>query len=200
MVTTGVERTTFSKWDDTISPAEVREDQRGCPFAILDFWGIPGISKQPMPENPFYSPFMSKFIDYRSPALGKPNAWLWVVEQEKVPAVLEDGGGNGLQRGQEQAGGGRKPNFPYTQHGEARAGAYQAEQRFQKDLRNTPPTSQGFVHGVASTRVADGVLHLHPIVSGHRGGDSLQRLQRQQVHVRCNGKSSLAHLRTFVRK
>ena len=89
VVTTGMERTTFSKWDGTISRAEVREDRRGCPFAILDFRGIPGSSKQHQPGSPFYNPFMSKFIDYKSPAMREPNVWLWVVEQEKVPAVLE---------------------------------------------------------------------------------------------------------------
>ena len=39
VVTTGLERTTFSKWNGTISRAKIREDRRGCPFAILDFRG-----------------------------------------------------------------------------------------------------------------------------------------------------------------
>ena len=89
VVTAGMERTTFSKCNDTISRAEVREDRRGCPFAILDFRDIPGSSKQHQPGDPFCNPFMSKFIDYKSPALREPNVWLWVAEQEKVPAVLE---------------------------------------------------------------------------------------------------------------
>ena len=89
VVTAGMERTTFSKWDGTITCAEVREDRRGCPFAILDFLGIPGLTKQHQPGNPFYNPFMLKFIDYKSPAMRETNVWLWVVEQEKVPAVLK---------------------------------------------------------------------------------------------------------------
>lgn len=89
VVTTGLERITFSKWDGTTSRAEVREDRRGCPFAIMDFRSIPGSYRQPPPGQHFYTPFMNKFIDYKSPAMREPHVWLWVVEQEKVPAVLE---------------------------------------------------------------------------------------------------------------
>src|ERR1700738_1403326 len=56
VVTTGLERTTFSKWDGSISSAEVREDRRGCPFAILDFRGIPGASRQGRRGCPFTTP------------------------------------------------------------------------------------------------------------------------------------------------
>ena len=89
VVTTGLERTTFSKWDSSISRAEVREDRRGCPFAILDFRGIPGASRQGAKGVPFYNPFMAKFMEYKSPAMREPHVWLWIVEQEKLSVVTE---------------------------------------------------------------------------------------------------------------
>ena len=89
LVTTGLERTTFSKWDGTISRAEVREDRRGCPFALIDFRGIPGGARQGAKDLPFYNPFMAKFQDYRSPDMREPHVWLWIVEQEKLSIVTE---------------------------------------------------------------------------------------------------------------
>ena len=88
VVTTGLERVTFSKWDGTITRAEVREDRRGCPFALIDFRGIPGGSRQGGVDMPFYNPFISKFIEYKSPAIREPHVWLWIVEQEKLPVVV----------------------------------------------------------------------------------------------------------------
>ena len=89
VVTTRLERTTFSKWDGTINRAEVREDRRGCPFAILEFRGIPGASRQGAKGVPFYNPFMEKFLEYKSPAMREPHVWLWIVEQKKVSVVTE---------------------------------------------------------------------------------------------------------------
>ena len=89
VVTTGIERTTFSKWDGTISRAEVREDRRGCPFALIDFRGIPGASRQGAKDMPFYNPFMTKFMEYKSPGMREPHVWLWIVEQEKLSVVTE---------------------------------------------------------------------------------------------------------------
>ena len=84
-----MERTTFSKWDDTISRAEVREDRRGYPFTLINFRGIPGASRQGAKDMPFYNPFMAKFMEYKSPAIREPHIWLWIVEQEKLSVVTE---------------------------------------------------------------------------------------------------------------
>ena len=65
MVTMGLERTMFFKWDNTISRAEMREDRRGCPFALIDFRRIPGASRQGAKGETFYNPFMAKFIEYK---------------------------------------------------------------------------------------------------------------------------------------
>ena len=89
VVTTGLERTTFSKWDGTISRAEVREDRRGCPFAVIDFRGIPGAYKQGAQGEPFYNPFMAKFMDYKSPTMREPHVWLWIVETERLSVVTD---------------------------------------------------------------------------------------------------------------
>jgi len=88
-VTTGLKRTTFSKWDDTITRAKVREDQRGCPFALIDFKGIPGASRQGAKDMPFYNPFMAQFMEYKLPSMREPHVWLWIVEQKKLFAVIE---------------------------------------------------------------------------------------------------------------
>ena len=89
VVTTGLERTTFSKWDGTISRAEVREDRRGCPFAVIDFRGIPGAYKQGAQGEPFYNPFMAKFMDHKSPTMREPHIWLWIVETERLSVVTD---------------------------------------------------------------------------------------------------------------
>ena len=86
-VTTGVTTTGFSKWDGNTSRAEVREDRRGCPFAMIDFRGIPGSSRQGARGMPFYEPFMTRFAEHRSPAMREPHVWLWIVEQDKVHAI-----------------------------------------------------------------------------------------------------------------
>ena len=88
-VTTGLERTTFSKWDGTFSRSEVREDRRGCPFAVIDFRSIPGASSRGTKDLPFYNPFMAKFMDYKSPNMREPHVWLWIVEQEKLPDIMQ---------------------------------------------------------------------------------------------------------------
>ena len=88
-VTTGRERTTFSKWDGMMTRSEIREDRRGCPFALIDFRGIPGAYRQGGKDMPFYEPFMTKFKEYRSPAMREPHVWLWIVEQEKLPVVTD---------------------------------------------------------------------------------------------------------------
>src|SRR6202022_3359419 len=89
VVTTGVERTTFSKWDGNNNRAEIKEDRRGCPFALIDFRGIPGASRQGAKDMPFYNPFMMKFMEYKSPAMREPHVWLWIVEQERLSEILE---------------------------------------------------------------------------------------------------------------
>ena len=86
-VTTGRERTTFSMWDGMLTRQEVREDRRGCPFALIDFRGIPGAYRQGGVDMPFYEPFMTKFQEHKSPGMREPHVWLWIVEQEKLPVV-----------------------------------------------------------------------------------------------------------------
>ena len=78
---------TFSPYDDHSSRASVRDDPRGCPFAIFDFRGLPGAWKSGTVENPFYEPFFSAFKKRRSPAIREPHVWLWVVELEKAMQV-----------------------------------------------------------------------------------------------------------------
>ena len=39
MVTIDLERIIFSKWDNTISKTKVKEDRRGCSFALINFKG-----------------------------------------------------------------------------------------------------------------------------------------------------------------
>ena len=56
VVTNGMERVTFSKWDGTMSRSEVREDRRGCPFAIMDFRIMPGVNKSKSPGCCFLQP------------------------------------------------------------------------------------------------------------------------------------------------
>ena len=89
MMTTGLERTTFSKWDDTFSRAEVKEDQRDCPFAVIDFKRISGASRHGAKGEPFYNPFMAKFMDYKSLAMGEPHIWLCIVEKKNLTVVTE---------------------------------------------------------------------------------------------------------------
>ena len=88
-MTTRRERTTFCKWDDILSRAEVREDRRGCLFALIDFRGIPGAYRQGGKDMPFYDPFMAKFMEYKLPAMREPHVWLWIVEQEKLSVITE---------------------------------------------------------------------------------------------------------------
>ena len=88
-VTTGRERTTFSKWDGMLSRVEVRVDRRGCPFALIDFRGIPGAYRQGGKDMTFYDPFMTKFMEYKSPAMMEPHVWLWIVKQEKLTVVTK---------------------------------------------------------------------------------------------------------------
>ena len=78
----------FGKWDSHPSRASVRVDRNGCPFAMLDFRGLPGAWKEAVPRKPFYEPFFGAFRAYRSPALFEPNVWLWVVDEEKSAAVV----------------------------------------------------------------------------------------------------------------
>ena len=89
VVTTGLERTTFSKWDDTTSRAKVREDRWGCPFALIDFRGILGVSRQGAKDMPFYNSFMMKFMEHKLRAMREPHVWLWKVEHEKLSVVTE---------------------------------------------------------------------------------------------------------------
>ena len=83
-VTTGVERTTFSKWDNTILRAEVREDRQGCPFGLIDFRRILGGSREGAKDMPFHNMVMSKFMEYKSPAMREPHMWLWIVKQKEA--------------------------------------------------------------------------------------------------------------------
>ena len=80
VVTMRLEMTTFFKWDDTTSRAEVREDQRSCPFALIDFRGIPGASRHRAKGISFYNPFMAKFMEYKLTAMREPHVGLWIVE------------------------------------------------------------------------------------------------------------------------
>ena len=78
----------FGKWDSHASRASIREDRIGCPFALLDFRGLPGAWKESVPGKPFYEPFFGAFRAFRSPSLVEPNVWLWVVDEEKSAAVV----------------------------------------------------------------------------------------------------------------
>ena len=89
VVTSAVERVTFSKWNRTMSRSEVREDRRGCPFAIIDFRTLPGVNKTKPAGVAFYNPFMAKFQEFKSPAMREPRVWLWIVDAERLPAVVE---------------------------------------------------------------------------------------------------------------
>jgi hypothetical protein len=89
LVTTGVTSTSFSKWDDGTSRMELREDRRGCPFGIIDFRCILGCTRQGIKGMPFYEPFMSKFVSFKSPDIREPHVWLWVVDHEKLAAVTD---------------------------------------------------------------------------------------------------------------
>ena len=79
----------FRTWDTHASRASVRDDPRGCPFAIFDFRSFPGAWKQDTSGTPFYEPFFKTFKSYRSPALFEPNVWLWIVEQEMSTSVVQ---------------------------------------------------------------------------------------------------------------
>jgi hypothetical protein len=79
----------FGTWDTHASRASVRDDPRGCPFAIFDFRSFPGAWKQNTSETPFYDSFFRAFKSYRSPALFEPNVWLWIVEQEMSTSVVQ---------------------------------------------------------------------------------------------------------------
>ena len=79
----------FGTWDTHASRASVRDDPRGCPFAIFDFRSFPGAWKQDTSGTPFYEPFFKAFKSYRSPALFEPNVWLWIVEQEMSTSVVQ---------------------------------------------------------------------------------------------------------------
>jgi len=87
--TVGASNMVFGKWDTHDSRASVREDPRGCPFAIFDFRAFPGAWKQGTPEKPFYEPLLGAFKAFRSPALHEPNVWLWITEQEKSAVVVQ---------------------------------------------------------------------------------------------------------------
>jgi hypothetical protein len=90
VVTCGVgDRLTFTKWDGSLNRQDVREDRRGCPFALLDFRHLPGLSRHGDKDMPFYNPFMAKFMDYKSPAMREPHIWLWIVEQDNQAEVTE---------------------------------------------------------------------------------------------------------------
>ena len=78
----------FGTWDSHASRASVRDDPRGCPFAIFDFRAIPGSWKQDAAGAPFYDPFFKAFKSYRSPALFEPHVWLWIVEQERSTSIV----------------------------------------------------------------------------------------------------------------
>ena len=88
-VTTGVTNTTFSMWDDSTSKMEVRQDRRGCPFALIDFRCIPGAGRKGIKGMPFYDPFIEKFMALKSPDIREPHVWLWIVDQEKLAAVTD---------------------------------------------------------------------------------------------------------------
>lgn len=75
VVTTGLERTTFSKWDGTISRAKVRKNRRACIFTLNDFRGIPSASRQGAKWEPFYNPFMATFMEYKLPTMREPHVW-----------------------------------------------------------------------------------------------------------------------------
>jgi hypothetical protein len=79
----------FGKWDTHASRATVKDDPRGCPFAIFDFRAFPNSWKQPPPGTPFYDSFLKAFKSFRSPALLEPNVWLWIVDQERSAAVVD---------------------------------------------------------------------------------------------------------------
>jgi len=66
----------FGTWDTHASRASMRNDPRGCPFAIFDFRSFPGAWKQNTSETPFYDSFFRAFKSYRSPTLFEPNVWL----------------------------------------------------------------------------------------------------------------------------
>jgi hypothetical protein len=89
LVTTGLTTTTFSGWDDGTSRMEVREDRRGCPFGIIDFRCIPGCGRQGIKGMPFYEPFMSKFVAFKSPSIREPHVWLWISDHERLAAVTD---------------------------------------------------------------------------------------------------------------
>ena len=89
VVTMGLERITFSTWDDTINRAEVRVDRRGFPFAVIDFSGIPSASRRGAKGEPFYNLFMTKFMEYKLPTMREPHVWLKIVEQEKLSSVTK---------------------------------------------------------------------------------------------------------------
>ena len=71
----------FGAWDSHATRASVKDDPRGCPFAIFDFCAIPGAWKH---NEPFFKAFRS----FRSPALFEPNVWLWICEQERATTIL----------------------------------------------------------------------------------------------------------------
>ena len=79
----------FGKWDTHASRANVRDDPRGCPFAIFDFRAFPNSWKQPPPGTPFYDSFLKAFKSFRSPALVEPHVWLWIVDQERSTSVVD---------------------------------------------------------------------------------------------------------------
>ena len=79
----------FGTWDTHASRASVRDDPRGCPFAIFDFRPIPGAWRQGAPGDAFYDPFLKAFKSYRSPAMFEPNVWLWIVEQDRASTVMD---------------------------------------------------------------------------------------------------------------
>ena len=79
----------FGTWDTYASRASVRDDPRGCPFAIFDFRAFTGAWKKKVVDTPFYEHFFQAFKTYRSPALLEPNVWFWIVKQEKSAAVIQ---------------------------------------------------------------------------------------------------------------
>ena len=61
---------------NTMSRAEIREDRRVCPFAVINFRGILGASRQGAKGEPFYNPFMAKFMEYKLPVMKELQIWL----------------------------------------------------------------------------------------------------------------------------
>ena len=217
-VTTGLER---PKWDNNFTRAEVREDRRGCSFALIDFRSIPGASSRGTKDLPFYNPFMAKFMEYKSPAMREPHVWLWIVEQERVsdklelyekttkfkyniyhntyiPAKTERIVIINEARGNKQVGAVSLVflTFNHLRDEKAPIKAISNSRRSTTSRIHLPRIYSRRRYLLSSSRLNSGWNSTSQFCRVWR--DGVQRIWGQQVFVRCHGKHILIGLRTLV--